>query len=52
MGAKPDPKAKGGAKTPAKAPPPKKKEGGGRVNQKRQSLQKLGLFLRDKLFYK
>merc|ERR1712203_793331 len=29
MGAKPDPKAKGGAKTPAKAPPPKKKEGGG-----------------------
>ena len=31
MGAKPDPKAKGGAKTPAKAPPPKKKEGGGCV---------------------
>ena len=29
MGAKPDPKAKGGAKVPAKAPPAKKKEGGG-----------------------
>ena len=52
MGAKPDPKAKGGAKTPAKAPPPKKKEGGGRVIRKIPSLQKLGLFLQNKLFYK
>ena len=51
MGAKPDPKAKGGAKTPAKAPPPKKKEGGGRdIQNPIAEPTKIGPIFRKKTF--